>query len=381
MKKVFCYAVVALFSVLCSLVADEDQTTALLKKLTEAHGASGFEGPVRDILKKEWGAILSDLHADGMGNLIGSMPSSTNRPKVLIMAHMDEVGFLVRRISDDGFISMQAVGDWINPVVPAQRWVIMTPQGMVRGYSGVESIHAISEDTELATPKQKEIFIDVGAHSKAEVLRMGIRPGLPITPEGNFVVLNGTKRYMGKALDDRALLAVMTECFSQLQKEELEVQVMACATVQEEVGMRGAEIIFEQTKPDIVINLDVGIARDFPLYFSKDKGEPEPLLGGGPTLFVFDWNMIPNNKLVEYIMAIANKQGIPLQLELEDNYEQDGCNLQRSSKGIPVVNLGLPVRYAHSQAGIMDRSDYDLMVQLIVAIIQGLSPQTIKEMG
>lgn len=365
---------------LCSNAAEDDRTIQLLKKLTEAHGASGFEGPVRTILKEEWKPFFFSLQTDGMGNLIGSNPSNDNEKKlkVLIMAHMDEVGFLVRDITPNGFIYLQHVGDWLDPVLLAKKWIISTPKGPVVGYSGAESIHALPEGTTAATPSQRKIFIDVGAKSKEEAMNMGIRPGLPITPDGGFTVLEGGTRYLTKALDDRALLAVMTEMLPQLQSLDLPVEVVFAATVQEEVGMRGSTIVFQQTKPDIVINLDVGIARDFPLHFSE--GTTEPVLGKGPTVFVFDWSMIPNDNFVNYVTENATKAGIPFQYELEGNYGEDGCNLQRSGNGITCINLGLPVRYAHSHAGVMDRTDYDNMVKLLVNLIKELTPQKIAEM-
>jgi putative aminopeptidase FrvX len=292
------------------------------------------------------------------------------------MAHMDEVGFLVREVTPEGYIYMQAVGDWIDPVLLAQRWAISTPKGIVFGYSGAESVHAMPDNNPTPIPPQRQLFIDIGAKSKDEALRMGIRPGLPITPLGDFMVIGDGTRYLAKAFDDRALLAIMTELLPRLADEQLSVQLQFAATVQEEVGMRGSTLVFAQTKPDLVINLDVGIARDFPLYFGG--GFSEPVLGKGPTLFVFDWGMIPNDKLVNYVAEVAIKSEIPFQFELEDNYEQDGCNLQKSDNGIPCINLGLPVRYPHSQSGIMERTDYDHLTDLLFQLIMDLTPQKIE---
>jgi putative aminopeptidase FrvX len=259
--------------------------------------------------------------------------------------------------------------------------IIMTPNGPVTGYTGFKSGHILSAEERTRMVPLQDMFIDIGAQSREEVMeKFGIRPGLPVTYGSKFEVLNGTDRYLARAIDDRALLAIATEASQQLKNRPHPNTVVVAATVQEEVGMRGASVVYSSAKPDIVINLEIGIAGDFPLMTSPKLSQE--MLGKGPSIFVFDGSMIPNNKLVDWTLKIAKEGGIPIQFESVSGYGEDGAQLQKSGQGIPSVNLGLPTRYAHSQLGVMDRSDYDQLLELVVLMIQNLSAselQSIRE--
>jgi len=353
-----------------------DATERLLAELTNAPGAPGFEGPVRDILRREWQGLLSDVHTDGMGNLFGTLPG-TEGPRVLLMAHMDEVGFLVRYIDDRGFIYFNPVGGYFDQSVLTQRMTIMTPRGPVLGYTGFKSGHILAAEERSRMVPLKDMFIDIGAKSREEVMeKFGVRPGLPVTYAATFEVLNGTNRYLARAIDDRALLAVATEALRQLSGLPRANTIVTAATVQEEVGMRGASVVYASTKPDIVVNLEIGIAGDFPLMTSPKLSQEA--LGKGPSIFVFDGSMVPNNKLVEWTLRLARENGIPVQFESVTGFGEDGAALQKSGQGIPVINIGLPTRYAHGQLGIMDRSDYDNMLKLVVQMLQKLSAAEVQ---
>ena len=357
--------------------AQQDATEQLLAELTNAPGASGFEGPVRDILKREWNGLLEDLQTDGLGNLLGSLSGEAERPRVLLMAHMDEVGFLVRYIDDDGFIFFNPVGGHFDQSLLTQRMTIMTPRGPVVGYTGFKSghIHPSAQRSEMI--QQQDMFIDVGASSRAEAMDVfGIRPGLPITYRAEFEKLGETGRYLARAWDDRVGLAVITDALKQLRNLSHPNTVQVAATVQEEIGLRGAAVVHESTDPDIVINLEIGIAGDFPLLTSPKLSQEA--LGKGPGIFVFDGSMIPNNNYVEWIIEQAEANGIPYQFESVTGYGQDAAKLQQSGRGIPAVNIGIPTRYGHSQSGIIDRADYDHTVELVVQMIRALSAEEVR---
>ncbi len=365
-------AVLALGFVLASpAIAQRDATERLLEELTNAHGVPGFEGPVREIVRREWRDDVTDLHADGIGNLIGSLPGPEGSPRVLVMAHMDEVGFLVRHIDENGFISINNVGGYFDQSVLTQRMSILTARGEVLGYTGMKSGHILRPDERTRMIPLADMFLDVGAKSRAEVEAMGIRPGLPVAYATRFEKLGATGRYLAKAWDDRVGLAVITQAIAQLHSGAHPNTLLVAATVQEEIGLRGASVVAASTKPDIVINLEIGIASDFPLLTSKTLSQEE--LGKGPGVFVFDGSMIPNNKYVDWIIELAKKSGIPIQFESVSGYGEDGAMLQKSLEGIPAVNIGVPTRYGHSQSGVIDRADYDHTVELVVKMIENLS--------
>jgi putative aminopeptidase FrvX len=353
-----------------------DATVKLLAELTDANGAPGFEGPVRDILRREWRGLLADLRTDGVGNLLGRLPGPADSPRVLLMAHMDEVGFLVRAIDERGFVYMNPLGGYIDQSVLTQRYTIMTPRGPVVGYTGFKSTHIVSPEERTRMVALQDMFLDIGARSREEAERMGVRPGLPVTYRTEFEILNGTSRYLAKAWDDRVGLAAATEALRQLKSLPHPNTVEVAATVQEEIGLRGASVVEASTHPDIVINLEIGIAGDFPLLTSPKLSQEA--LGKGPSIFVFDTSMIPNNNFVEWILKVARDAAIPVQFESVSGYGEDASVLQRAATGIPAINLGVPTRYGHSQSGVIDRADYDHLVKLLVAMIQKLSAEQVK---
>lgn len=360
--------------------SDPDFTISLLSRLTDAHGATGFEGPIREILETEWSKIgLKNLHVDRMGNFYAAL-SQNNTCSVLLMAHMDEVGFLVREITEEGMIKFDAVGGWLDEAVTTQRWVITTLSGNVTGYTGVESGHIIPGFPGTGKINIADLFIDIGATSRSEVIdKYGIRPGLPITPNTKFEILNNSNRYLAKAFDDRVGLAVITEVVRNLQNTTLGCDIKLAATVQEEVGMRGAEIVFASTAPDIVLNVEVGIARDFPKLLTP--GSSNPRLGYGPSIFVYDGSLIPNNLLVDWTLSVAQANDIQTQFETGAGYSEDASELQRSGRGTIVSNFGVPARYVHSQSGMIDRSDYDALVKLMTIMTKKINPSLISRLN
>jgi putative aminopeptidase FrvX len=354
-----------------------DAVVRLLAELTNAHGAPGFEGPVRNILRREWQGLVSDLRTDGLGNLLGTVAGGSAEPRVLLMAHMDEVGFLVRHIDDKGFVYFNPVGGYFDQSVLTQRMAILTPRGVIVGYTGMKSGHIVRPSERTQMVPLENMFIDIGARSRQEAMEtFGVRPGLPIVYHTEFEVLNGTSRYLAKAWDDRVGLAVITEALKRLKGSPHPNTLQVAATVQEEIGLRGAAVVQAGTKPDIVINLEIGIASDFPLLTSPTLSQEK--LGDGPSVFVFDNSMIPNNHFVEWIIKTAREAQIPLQFESVSGYGEDGAELQKSAGGIPAVNIGIPTRYGHSQSGVIDRADFDNAVRLIVRMVERLSASEVK---
>lgn len=349
----------------------------LLAGLTEVPGASGYEKPVRQLMQKQWQPYLSESKIDGMGNLIGKVKGPNKGPRVLFMAHLDETGFMVESITPDGFLKVVPLGGIANSVIYAQRWSITTAKGNVLGYSGMDSPHLLGDKKMLGSPDINVMFLDIGAESKAQAQdEFGMRPGLEVTPVSEFSRLS-KNRFLAKALDDRIGLATITESLDVIKKKSQPNQLFLAATVQEEVGLRGASTVFNATHPDIVINVEVGIADDYPTLLADRKERVH--LGQGPALFVYDRSMIPNQELIDWIIELAKKNNIPLQLESEPGYGEDGSKLQASGDGVPVVNIGIPIRYAHQHAGVFDKRDYDNAVRLLSLITENLTQEVVDK--
>jgi len=293
------------------------------------------------------------------------------------MAHMDEVGFLVRYIDDDGFVYVNNVGGYFAQSVLTQRMSILTKRGRVIGYTGMKSGEIMRPEERNEMVPLERMFIDVGARSRAEAEAMGIRPGLPVAYATEFEVLGDTGRYLAKAWDDRVGLAVITEALRRLETSSHPNTVLVAATVQEEIGLRGAAVVNASVEADIVINLEIGIASDFPLMTAKTLSQES--LGDGPGIFVFDNSMIPNDNFVEWILEVSGEHAIPTQFESVSGYGEDAAQLQKSAQGIPAINIGIPTRYGHSQSGVIDRADYDHTVDLIVRMVESFSASELEK--
>lgn len=359
------------------LGAHADTTKDLLEELSNAHGPSGFEGPVREIMQREMAPLADRVEIDGLGSVIAVIEISKDAPNIMIAAHMDEVGMMVKRITDDGYLKYQVLGGMLPQALINQRFRVLTRKGYVIAVSGLKSIHAIPRGMRDLKLDHNEIFLDVGASSREDAeQRLGIRAGDPIAPDTEFEVLNGSSLYLGKAWDDRLGLAVMIEVMKRLQNNRPKANVYFAATTQEEIGLRGARTSSYLIKPDIGISLEAGVASDHP---GISKDEAQEVLGKGPGLFLFDASMIPNDNLKRSVIKLAAKKKIPLQFNVQPGYGEDGAEMQKAFTGTPSVNMTVPVRYLHTHYGVIDRQDFDRLVDLLTALVRDLTPEKISE--
>jgi putative aminopeptidase FrvX len=369
-------ALLPLLLLIGTAAAQADSTADLLAELSNAHGPSGYEGPVRAIMQREMSPLADRMETDGLGSLIGVMEYASDAPNIMIAAHMDEVGMLVKRITDEGYLKYQTLGGILPAAILGQRFQVLTNKGMVTAVAGIKSIHVIARSDRELKPDHQEIFLDVGASSKQDAeQRLGIRPGDPIAPDTRFEVLNGGKLYLGKAWDDRAGLAVMIEVMKNLKKKPVKANVYFAATTQEEIGLRGARTSSYMIKPDIGISLEAGVAADHP---GITQDEAQEMLGQGPGLFLFDATMIPNQSLKQRVIEVAAKNKLPLQFNVQPGYGEDGAEMQKAFSGTPAVNLTVPARYLHTHYGVMHRDDFDNLVKLLTALIRDLDAVQIE---
>ena len=355
-----------------------DATAMLLEELSNAHGPSGFEGPVRTIMQREMEPLVDRIEMDGLGSVIGIIEHSPDAPNIMIAAHLDEVGMMVKRITDDGYLKYQVLGGILPQALLNQRFRVLTSKGYVTAISGLKTIHVIPRGPERSiVPEHNDIFLDVGASSREDAIeRLGIRPGDPIAPDTEFEILNGGELYVGKAWDDRVGLAVMVEVMKRLKNKRPPANVYFVATAQEEIGLRGARTSSYLVEPDIGISLEAGVAADYP---GISLDEAQEILGRGPGLFLFDASMIPNDNLKNIVIDLAARNKISLQFNVQSGYGEDGAEMQKAFAGTPSVNLTVPTRYLHTHYGVINRNDFDGLVELLTATIYELTPAKVEE--
>jgi endoglucanase len=356
-----------------------DATAQLMRDLTEAPGPSGFEEAVREIVVDAYEALGATIEYDGLGSVAATLPSSPEGPRVMVTAHLDEVGLMVQHVTPDGFILVKNLGGWLDQAFPDQRWTVLGRNGPVPALSGLPTVHVTPPAQRGRVWALTEVFLDVGARSAAEVAALGVRPGDGVAPMSPFTVLpNG--RYAAKAWDDRVGLAVMIAASRRIRAEgiRLPARVVWVATVQEEIGLRGAQTSVDLARPDLGISVEAGVAADYP---GIGPSQAQERLGGGPGIFLLDSSMIPNRKLRDFFFAVAEEEGIPLQPDVLTGYGEDGAEIQRYDTGRPSVNMTVPTRYLHAHTGIIQRSDFDQAVELLIQVLTRLDGPTVAELG
>ena len=373
--KLFFTAVVLLSAVIAPFAGAQqaDATVRLLQRLSDAPGPPGAEDAVRAIMVGEMKPLSTvPIRYDGMGSVIAQL--GTSGPRIMVDAHMDELGGMVRRVGSNGQLTMQMLGGWLDQALVDQRWVILGSKGPVEAVTGIRDIHVITPTERTEVIPRNSIFLDIGARSPAEAAAMGIEPGDPVVPDSPFMVMNGTQNYLAKAWDDRIGCAVLVQAMQRLAKVPHANQIFFVATTQEEIGLRGARTASNLVKPDLGLAIEGGIAND-------QGGRPEETqahLGGGPGIFLYDSSAIPNRKLVRFVEDTAKASGIPLQLDLVQGYGDDSSEMQESGTGAPTLNVVVPVRYTHAHNGIVNRGDFDKTVDLMVDLLQKLDGPTVE---
>lgn len=345
----------------------------LFKKLTEAPGAPGFEHEVRAIMREELSKYADEIIQDNLGSIFGVKHAAENAPKVMVAGHMDEVGFLVTQITENGFIRFQTLGGWWSQVLLAQRVQIITDQGPVIGVVGSLPPHGLTPEQRNKPMQLKNMFIDIGADDKEDVEKIGVRPGQPILPLCPFTPLANEKKIMAKAWDNRYGCGLAIELLKELKNESLPIQLYSGAHVQEEVGLRGAATSANMIKPDLFFALDAGPASDTP----GSSGEGFGKLGKGALLRIYDRSMITHKGLRDFILDTAESENIPYQFFISQG-GTDAGRVHLSGNGVPSAVIGICSRYIHSHAAIAHVDDIQAAKQLLISLVRKLDRSTIE---
>lgn len=352
-----------------------DSTENLLKELTEAHGISGYEAPVRAIVRQHL-APLGELSQDKLGSVICRKTGSNEGPRVMLAGHMDEIGFMVKHIMKEGYLKFLPLGGWFDQVLLGQRVVIKTRKGDIVGVIGAKPPHLLPPEERGKVVEKKDMYIDIGATSREEVEAAGVRVGDPVVPRADFVKLATGKTYLSKAFDDRIGTALVISALQNLQEGAHPNTVYGAVTVQEEVGLRGARTSAWVAEPDVAIILESDIAGDVP---GIEPEVSDVKLGAGPSILMYDGSMIPNGKLRDFVIDTAAEIGVPVQLSYVERGGTDGGAIHMHKTGVPTIVLGVAARHIHSHGAIIHRDDYDNAVKLLTEVIRRLDAETIAQ--
>lgn len=339
----------------------------LLKRLSNADAIASKEQEVRTILYSELAPISDDVTYDELGSILFHKKGIDEQPlKLMFTAHMDEVGFLVRHISDIGFLYLIAVGGVLDKSKEMQRVRITTRDG--------KKITGILNVTKHDTGAVKEMYVDIGCESREEVENLGVEIGNMVCFASACEQLNNTKTYAGKAMDDRSGCYILAEAMKRLVKEDIRNDVYICGTSSEEVGIRGGKTATYQVNPDIVFAVDVANNPELIKNYTNHR-----LLGKGCMIVHYDKTMAPNEKLLNYVKDIAKQHDIAYQCDMFSGGGTDAGNAHLSRNGKLAIVIGIPLRYCHGAYSIVHEDDLENCITLLVELTKALHKETYKK--
>ncbi len=353
-----------------------ETSVALLQELTQADAVPGHEQEVRDAFRRRLNGI-GPIETDGMGNVTCTLDAGADAPRVLIESHMDEVGFVVQRVTPGGFVKFLPLGGWWPHTLLAQRVSIAVEGGKkIPGVIGATPPHLLAEGRRDKVLAIGDLYIDVGAESREQAeSEFGIAPGCPVTPATHWLPLEKPGLYSAKAFDNRVGVALVIEAMGTLA--DAPCTVIGAACVQEEVGTRGAKTLAENVRPDIAIVLEGPPADDIPGF---DASAYQGALGCGPQIRLYDPTMIAHPGLASFVRTIAEDSGIPHQVAVRQSGGTDAAAIHTAAAGIPTIVLGVPVRYIHSHVSIMNIEDYAHTLQLLLAVLGKLNSDAVQSL-
>ncbi len=347
----------------------------LIQELTDAHGVSGFEEEATMVMKNHIKGA-DEVSFDKLGSLIAKHKGKSDRPRVMIAGHIDEIGFIVKEITPEGYIKFLPLGGWWGHVALAQRVIIKTSKGDVPGVIGSKPPHILNDDERKKVLELKDMFIDVGVCAGFDIKSLGVKPGDPIVPDSKFQVMGNPDLYMNKAFDNRLGAAAAVAVFNELALTDHPNTIYAVGTVQEEVGLRGAGTAAHLVDPDVAFVADVSLAIDGP---DAPKGS-DAKLGSGPSITVYDGSMIPNRLLRDLVVETAERNKIPFHYAALDRGGTDGGRIHISRAGVPTIYIGAATRYIHSHTSILHKGDFENLVKLISEVIKQLDSKKVESL-
>ncbi|MBB4824298.1 putative aminopeptidase FrvX [Sporosarcina luteola] len=350
----------------------EKETLTMFKTLTELPGAPGNEHMVRNYMRSELEKYSDEIVQDNLGGIFGVRKGPEEGPRIMVAGHMDEVGFMVTAITDNGMIRFQPLGGWWNQVLLAQRVQIITDEGPIIGVIGSIPPHLLSDEVRNKPMDVKNMLIDIGADDQEDAKRIGIRPGQQIVPVCPFTPMANDKKILAKAWDNRYGCGLSIELLKEVHGESLPNTLYSGANVMEEVGLRGAQAAARMINPDLFFALDASPANDA----SGNKNEFGQL-GKGTLLRIFDRTMVTHRGMREFILDTAESNHIPYQYFISQG-GTDAGQVHVSNEGVPSAVIGICSRYIHTAASIVHTDDYAAAKELLVKLVKACDKTTVE---
>ncbi|MEX2721908.1 MAG: M42 family metallopeptidase [Candidatus Wukongarchaeota archaeon] len=380
-----------------------EKSISFLKRLSESFGPSGFEREPVKIVKEYVSEYVDEIIMDKMGSLIFKKEGEDkDGPRILLPGHVDEVGFIVSSITDEGYLTFNTLGGWFDQVLLSQRVQVRTMEGdLVFGVIASKPPHILPPEERNKVVKKSMMYIDVGCSSDKEVEKLGIRVGDPIVPYSEFTMFDRikiiedekekektgettpqektVKMIAGKAFDDRIGAFVSAEVVRKLSEENIPHKnvVFGAATVQEEVGLRGARTTAHVVDPSVAIVLEVDIAGDVP---GIKPNQAPSKLNKGVSIITYDASMVPNQPLKELVIRTAEEDNIPYQLSAVAGGGTDAGIIHISRAGCPSIVFGIPTRHIHSHVGIACLEDVKATIDLTIEVIKKLDREVVESL-
>ena len=355
----------------------KDSLYETLKALVETPSPSGHEDLIREKVMEMLAPYADEIRVDPLGNLI-AVKRGSGKGRLMIAAHMDEIGLMINYVTKEGFLKFVPIGGWSDRILPAQRVLIRTRNGgFIRGVIGSKPPHIMKKEEADKVIPMKELFIDIGVTSREEAEKLGVGIGSVAVIERDMARLGNGDIVTARAFDDKVGLAVMIETMKALA--DTEVSVYAVATVQEEVGLKGARVAAHAISPHIGIALDVTVASDV-------HGVPEEQqiakVGAGPAIKIMDGRsgsgLIAHPGVRKMLIEVAEKNNIPYQLEVLPGGTTDAAAIQLTKDGVPVSTISIPTRYIHSPVEVLSLNDATNAAKLLKHFIEELTDKKLR---
>lgn len=339
----------------------------VLERLSNACGVAGREDEVRVLMKDLLKPNVDEVQEDRLGNVIGVRRGMNDSPKVMVAAHMDEIGLMVKNVTAEGFVQFVKIGGIDDRILIAQKVIIHTSNRPLTGIIGSKPPHILKAEEKKKVIEAEALFIDVGASSNKEAVKMGVRVGDTVSFDINFTRI-GDDVVVGKAFDDRVGCAVLATVMERLS--DVDCTIYAVGTIQEEVGLRGAATAAFSLFPDVGIALDATVAGGVP---GVKEVETSIKMRRGPAITVADRGLITHPRVLQLLVDAAEKNRIPYQLEAGLPGSTDAARIALTREGIPSGVISIPTRYIHSPISMLSLDDAENAAKLAVAAIKNVS--------